>query len=177
MSPPPLFFFVLFKFHPRHSYQKMRRWVCITRQLFLRFFSISPLDLPTAFLLPHSAPSCFLFLFSFYFLLFLSSTLLQISKFKKKKKRITSLPSSGLSFCFLAHKVPIFCEDCHPELTEACHNPKDGDHNNEPKKRIYNKKKKKGNPWISLRELWQLFPTHYGAWHAHTSLTFPFPKS
>lgn len=64
---PSLLLFVLFEFHPRHSYQKMRRWVCITRQFFLRFFSISSLTCQQPPSLPHNPPSCF---FSLWLLLF-----------------------------------------------------------------------------------------------------------
>lgn len=58
---PSLLLFVLFEFHPRHSYQKMRRWVCITRQFFLRFFSISSLTCQQPPSLPHNPHPVFFF--------------------------------------------------------------------------------------------------------------------
>lgn len=134
---PSLLLFVLFEFHPRHSYQKMRRWVCITRQFFLRFFNFLP-DLPTTSFFTPQYPILFFFHFGFYFFLFVSSTLLQISnKLTKIDLFCLCLGNYFLFEFFFTQKVPIFCEDCRPELTEAYHNPKDGDLDTEPLKRIY----------------------------------------
>lgn len=101
-------------------------------------------DLPTTFFTPQS-PILFFFTLAFtFFSLFLphycrfSTT----KKKRKKKEELTLLPLSGqLTFhlIFFHTKVPIFCEDCRPELTEAYHNFKDGDLDTEPLKRHQNK--------------------------------------
>lgn len=70
-------------------------------------------------------------------------------------------------FIFFHTKVPIFCEDCRPELTEAYHNFKDGDLNTEGLMT-----RKKWQPFISIAgALTVVSYSLYGAWHAHTTLT------
>ena len=125
-------------------------------------------DLPTTSFFTPQSP--ILFFFSLWLLLFSLCFFHITADCQQVKRKLTSLPLSGrltFYFSFFAQKVPIFCEDCHPELTEAYHNPKDGrPRHRAPKEEL----PKNGNPWTPLRELWQLFPTHYGAWHAHNSL-------
>ena len=81
----------------------------------------------------------------------------------------TPLPLSGqytlFFFSFFLHtKVPIFCEDCRPELTEAYHNSKDGDPNTDGLMA-----QEKWQPFISIAgALTVVSNSLYGAWHAHT---------
>lgn len=65
---------------------------------------------------------------------------------------------------FFHTKVPIFCEDCRPELTEAYHNSKDGDLNTDGLMT-----QEKWQPFISIAgALTVVSNSLYGAWHANT---------
>lgn len=105
---PSLLLFVLFEFHPRHSYQKMRRWVCITRQFFLRFFSISSLTCQQPPSLPHNPHPVF---FSLWLLLFSLCFFHITADFQQVKNNWLLLPFSGQLtsyFIFFHTKSPHF---------------------------------------------------------------------
>lgn len=89
-------------------------------------------DLPTTSFFTPQSPILF---FSLWLLLF-SLCFFHITADFQQVKIIdffAFVRATYFLFYFFTQKVPIFCEDCRPELTEAYHNPsKDGDLDTEP---------------------------------------------
>lgn len=97
-------------------------------------------DLPTTSFFTPQSPILF---FSLWLLLFSPCFLPHYRRFQQVKKKIDFFAFVRATFFilfFFTQKVPIFCEDCRPELTEAYHNPKDGDLDTELPKREATKK-------------------------------------
>lgn len=88
-------------------------------------------DLPRPFFFTPQYPILFFFHFGFYFFSFFLPHYCRFTTSKKKKNRLICLCRGNVLFFFFHTKVPIFCEDCRPELAEAYHNSKDGDLNTE----------------------------------------------
>lgn len=134
-------------------------------------------DLPRTFFFTPQYPILFFFTLAFPFSLSFFHITADFQQVKRKNIYSFAFVRAMYFFIFFHTKVPIFCEDCRPELTEAYHNSKDGDLNTEGLMT-----QKSGNPLFLLRELWQLFPTHYMAHGMPTPhwrlaiLTKPHPK-
>lgn len=159
-------------------------------------------DLPTTFFfiptIPHpvftfTLALTFFFLISFLCFFHITAVFPRQVKTKKqhKKKNLTPffffVRATYVLFDFFlfTQKVPIFCEDCRQELTEAFHNSKDGELDTEPykirKKTIQKRKKKVATLYIycgSSDSCFQLtmvhgMPTSHRPLHRNTRLIAP----
>lgn len=89
-------------------------------------------DLPRTFFFTPQYPILFFFTLAFTFSLSFFHITADLQQVKRKKIDSFAFVGAMYFFLFFFHtKVPIFCEDCRPELTEAYHNSKDGDLNTE----------------------------------------------
>lgn len=113
-------------------------------------------DLPRTFFFTPQYPILVFFHFGFYFFSFFLPHYCRFSTSKKKKKfSFAFCLGNVLFFIFFHTKVPIFCEDCRPELTEAYHNSKDGDLNPDGLMTW-----EKWQPFISIAGALTVVPTH-----------------
>lgn len=124
-------------------------------------------DLPRTFFFTPQYPILFFFTLAFTFSLSFFHITADFQQVKRKKIYSFALSGQCPFFFFFHTKVPIFCEDCRPELTEAYHNSKDGDVNTDDLMT-----QEKWQPFISIAgALTVVSNSLYGAWHAHTPLT------
>lgn len=112
-------------------------------------------DLPRTFFFTPQYPILVFFHFGFYFFSFFLPHYCRFSTSKKKKNSHLPLSGQCTFFYFFHTKVPIFCEDCRPELTEAYHNSKDGDLNPDGLMTW-----EKWQPFISIAGALTVVPTH-----------------
>lgn len=114
-------------------------------------------DLPRTFFTPQY-PILFFFHFGFYFFSFFLPHYRRFTTSKKKKNRLICLCRGNVLFFFFPHKSPHFLWGLSSRTDRSLPQfqrrwPQHWRHNDT----------KSGNPLFLLRELWQLFPTHYMA--------------